>query len=143
MPGTTRTFTYTLIPDPDNAARTEVQVRKVMGWACDGDDRITCHEVSGAALGAVTMSMTIRARDRWWATQLAQDVLDLVLWGLKTNATRLDLQSRREEPHSHRGYQHGRTKTYREARSTNSEFTDPGVEPFGDESSTGTSTVST
>lgn len=116
MPGTTLTFTYTMIPDPDGVAFLEKRARKVLGWACDGDKRITCHEVSGAGLGAVTLSLTIHGRDRWWATQLAQDILDRVLWGLESGATRLDLQSHKQPPHTNRGYAHGRTVTVRGAR---------------------------
>ena len=113
MPGTKRSFTYTMIPPSDDVSRVEKQARKVLGWACEGDDRISCHEVTGSALGVVTLSMTIHGRDRWWTTQLAQDVLDIVLWGLRTNATRLQLQSRKLEAHTHRGYAHGRTKRHR------------------------------
>lgn len=116
MPGSTRTFSYTLIPEPDDVPLIESRVRKVVGYACDGDDRITCHDVAGTALGCVRISLTIKARDRWWATQLAQDILNLITWGLKTNATRLDLQSRRQDPHQNRGYAHGRTKRTRAPR---------------------------
>lgn len=133
MPRTTRTFTYTLIPPPDQVEAFDARVRKILGWACDGDSRITCHSVTGAALGTVSMSMTIKARDRWWVTQLAQDVLNHVLWGLETNATRLDLQSRRQEPHTHRGYQYGRTKTYRERASSTPGSTTCDNDPLGDD----------
>lgn len=116
MAGSKKTFTYTLVPAPDEVERVRAQAERVLGWACEGDDRITCHEVTGPALGVVTLSMTIHGRDRWWATQLAQDILNIVLWGLETGATRLDLQSRRQAPHQNRGYAHGRTKRYRERR---------------------------
>ena len=116
MAGSKKTFTYTLRPPLEDVDRVRGQAERVLGWACDGDSRITCHEVTGPALGVVTLSMTIHGRDRWWATQLAQDILNIVLWGLETNATRLDLQSRRQEPHQNRGYAHGRTKRYRERR---------------------------
>lgn len=117
MPGAKRTFTYTLIPEqPEDVPRVLAQAERVLGWACEGDPRITCHEVSGAGLGIVTLTMTIHGRDQWWATQLAQDILDLVRWGISTSATRLDLQSRKQAPHDHRGYAHGRTKRYRERR---------------------------
>lgn len=117
--GSKRTFTYSLIPEPSDVARVEAQARKVLAWACDGDDRITCHDVNGSALGVVTLSMTIHGRDRWWSTQLAQDVLNIVLWGLRNDVkTRLDLQSRQQEIHMHRGYAHGRTKRHRESAST-------------------------
>lgn len=136
MPGSNRTFTYTLIPEPDQAGNIESRARRVLGWACEGDDRISCHDVTGAALGAVTISLTIHGRDRWWSTQLAQDILNLVTWGLKTDATRLDLQSRRQDPHQHRGYEHGRTKRTRDRQLSSFESTaSTGPEPFveGDE----------
>lgn len=109
MAGTTRTFTYNIIPPPQEVSRVENKARRLLGWACDGDSRITCHDVSGSSLGVVTLSMTIKARDRWWATQLAQDVLNRVLWGLK--GIRLDLQSVGPEPHTNRG--HARTRSNR------------------------------
>lgn len=118
MPGSKTIFTYTLTPKPEEVDKVRAQADRVLGWACEGDTRITCHEVTGTALGAVTLSMTIHGRDRWWATQLAQDILNIVLWGLETGATRLDLQSRRQPPHDHRGYAHGRTKRYRERART-------------------------
>lgn len=118
MPGSTRTFTYTLVPALEDVARVERQARKVLGWACDGDTRITCHTVSGSPLGVVTLSLTVVGRDRWWATQLAQDILNRVLWGLQTNATQLQLQSRRQDPHTHRGYAHGRKKRYKDSGSS-------------------------
>lgn len=117
MPGSTRTFTYTLVPSTEDVAKMEKRAQKILGWACEGDKRITCHNVTGSALGIVTLSMTIRGRDRWWATQLAQDVLNLVTWGLETGATRTQLESRRQEPHDHRGYAHGRTKRHRDSSS--------------------------
>lgn len=110
MPGTTLTFSYSIIPAPDNVENIEKRARKVLGWACDGDKRITCHEVTGAGLGIVTLSLTIHGRDRWWATQLAQDILNRVLWGLESGATRLDLQSRKQPPHKRRGYAYRRTR---------------------------------
>ena len=117
MPGSTRTFTYTLVPENEQVTRLEHRARKVLAWVCEGDDRITCQDVTGSALGVVTISMTVRGRDRWWATQLAQDVLNHVLWGLETGATQLQLQSRRQDPHTHRGYQHGRHRRYRSSTS--------------------------
>lgn len=116
MPGATRTFTYTIIPSSEDASTISAHARKVLGWACDGDPRITCHGISGDELGVVTLNLTIKARDQWWATQLAQDILNLVLWGIRNKATRLDLQSRRAAPHANRGYGHGRTKRTRTPR---------------------------
>lgn len=118
MAGSLRTFTYQLTPAPEDAPKVLSAATRILGWACDGDPRITCHEVTGEALGTVTLSMTILGRDRWWSTQLAQDVLDLVLWGIENTATRVDLESRRQKPHSNRGYRHGRTKRTRERATT-------------------------
>ena len=118
MPGSTRTFAYTLIPTtPGDTAKVAAKARKIMAYACDGDDRITCHGVNdkgveGEPLGRVTLSMTITARDQWWCKQLAQDVLNLVTWGLGTQVS-LDLRSARQPPHQQRGYGRGRTKTWR------------------------------
>lgn len=128
MAQTTRTFTYSFVPAPEDVERVERVTRKVLGAACDGDKRITCHDVTGTALGVVTLSMTIRARDRWWATQLAQDILNIVLWGLEGEAVRLDLQSVAPAPHDHRGYEHGRRKTYRD-RADSKASSEPLAEP--------------
>lgn len=121
MPGATRTFTYTIVPSSEDAVAVSTHARKVLGWACDGDPRITCHGISGDELGVVTLNLTIKARDQWWATQLAQDILNLVLWGIRNKATRLDLQSRRAAPHTNRGYGHGRTKRTRTPRQLEAE----------------------
>ena len=122
MPGSTRTFEYSLVPtSAETVTRLEKRAAKILGWVCEGDKRITCHNVTGSALGIVTLSMTIQGRDRWWATQLAQDVLNTVTWGLETGATRVQLESRRQEPHDHRGYAHGRTKRHRSSSVASSE----------------------
>jgi len=103
------------------------RVRKVLGYACDGDDRIECHDVTGEALGVVTMSLTIVGRDQWWCRQLAQDILNHVTWSLRNEAgATLDLQSWRLEPHQNRGYAHGRTKPYREPRPHRDDSRSPG-----------------
>jgi len=118
MGGSTRTFEYTLQPKNGDITRLLAQAERVLGWACDGDPAVTCHGVSGEALGIVTLNLTIRGRDQWWSRQLAQDVLNLVTWGLEANATQVQLESRRQEVHQHRGYRHGRTKRYREQGTT-------------------------
>lgn len=118
MTGSERSFTYTLLPAPESADRVFKQAEKILAWACEGDDRITCHGISGEAVGAITLNLTVKGRDQWWCRQLAQDIVNLVTWGLKTEATQLDLQSRRKPAHSHRGYAYGRSKPYREARQT-------------------------
>ena len=116
MAGSTRTFQYTLRPGDGDLTRVEIRARKILDWACAGDKRITHHDVSGTPLGVVVLSMTIHGRDRWWATQLAQDILDYMLWGLRTELPGLELQSDRLEPHMHRGYAHGRVKRHRGER---------------------------
>ena len=113
--GSRRTFSYRLQPASEDVAIVAARVRKILGVACDGDDRIECHDVSGEALGVVTMSLTIVNRDQWACRQLAQDILNMVTWGLK-NPTELDLVSQRQPVHMNRGYGHGRTKTYNEPR---------------------------
>ncbi len=116
--GSRRTFSYTMRAAPEDTERLATQARKILGWACDGDSRIECHDVSGEALGAVTMNMTIVGRDQWWCRQLAQDVINHITWGLKNGIqTKLELESHRQEPHRKRGYgEGGRTKTWRESK---------------------------
>lgn len=117
MPGTRRTYSYTLTPkDVDDTALVAAKVYKILGWACDGDKRVTCMGVTGEALGAVTMNFSIVGRDQWWSRQLAQDILNLVTWGLKQPAD-VDIQSTPAEIHMNRGYVRGnRTKRWRERR---------------------------
>lgn len=118
MPGSTRTFFYSLTPkDPEQIPVVAAKARKILGWACDGDKRITCHDIEGEALGTVTLRLTITGRDRWWATQLAQDILNFVTFSLQKDSVDLDLQSWRLPPHMNRGYERGgRTKRYRERK---------------------------
>lgn len=116
MPGTKRTFAYRIIPNTDDFDRTLRKAEKILGWRCDGDRRIDCHGISGTALGVIELNLTVIQRDRWAATQLAQDILNEVLWGIKTPA-KLDLASVAPPPHDNRGYERGnRTKRYREPR---------------------------
>ena len=117
MAGSRRTFEYVLTPGEGAVEQTFRRAKRVLAWACEGDDRIECHGISGEGLGAVTLNLTIVNRDQWACRQLAQDILNLVLWGLETDATQLALQSHRQQVHAHRGYSHGRTKTFREPRS--------------------------
>lgn len=116
MPQSSRTYTYTLVPAPENVERVRKRAEYLLGWACDGDTRITCHQVTGAELGVVTLNMTIKARDRWWAAQLAQDIIDKVVAGITNAPTRVEAQSEAHQPHDHRGYAHGRTKRHRDRR---------------------------
>lgn len=117
MPGSTRTFRYTLqAATGEGHEALANRARKVLGWACEGDKRIVCHGVEGDALGVVQINMTITGRDRWWTRQLAQDILNMVTWGLE-NPAQLELFSKSIEPHDHRGYAHGRVKTWRERQS--------------------------
>jgi hypothetical protein len=118
MTGSERTFTYTLLPAPESADRVLKQAEKILAWVCEGDARVTCHGISGEALGAITLNLTIKGRDQWWCRQLAQDIINLVTWGLKSDATKLDLQSHRQAAHTHRGYSYGRTKPFRQSRTT-------------------------
>lgn len=114
MPGTTRTFAYAIHPKSgEDLAVLERRARKVLGWACDGDSRITCHGVTGDALGFVQLNMTVVGRDRWRCMGVAQEILNMVTWGLAEPAS-VDLRSARPPVHDHRGYAHGRTKTWRE-----------------------------
>jgi len=114
MPGSRRTYSYALVPKTqEDAPKVLARAERILGWACDGDERIECHGVTGEALGSITLNLTIVGRDQWWSRQLAQDILNLVTWGLEKDATRLQLDSRRQEVHMNRGYAHGRTKTYR------------------------------
>lgn len=113
MAGSKRHFTYTLVPESGDVEQAARQARKVLGWACESDSRITCHEVTGDALGVVTLNLTIQGRDQWACRQLAQDILNYVTWGLQ-NPSELQLQSKRLPPHTVRGYSGGRTKTWRE-----------------------------
>jgi hypothetical protein len=142
MGGSRRTFTYTLTPGPEEVERVASQTKRILGWACDGDKRIECHDITGEALGVVTMNLTIIGRDQWWCRQLAQDLINLITWGLRNEVkTKLDLQSYRLEPHDNRGYDHGRTKRYREraprkARSPEETVTQP--EPMDSTSDTAT-----
>lgn len=122
MPGSIRDYTYVLTPTSEDMKRVLAQARKVMGWYCENEPRITNHAITGEALGLVTLTMTIHSRDQWASRQLAQDVLNYVTWGLKnTGATQMDLQSWRQEVHMNRGYAHGRTKRFREKKKTEPE----------------------
>lgn len=113
MPGSTRTFTYTLTPTEADLEKATARARKIMGWACDGDRRITCYGVEGQLYGVVQLSMKITGRDQWATRQIAQDLLNMVTWGL-SNPAEMRLLSERLDPHDHRGYAHGRIKTWKE-----------------------------
>lgn len=115
MPGSRRTFSYRLLPANEAIEQTAARARKILAWACDGDDRIECHGISGEAVGVVTLELTIVNRDQWACRQLAQDILNYVTWGL-ADPTNLDLTSERQPAHMNRGYGHGRTKRYNEPR---------------------------
>jgi hypothetical protein len=119
MPGSIREYNYTIKPEVEDLARAAGQARRVLGWACDGDKRITCYGVKGDALGVLQMSFTVRARDQWYSRELAQDILNMVTWGL-ANKAEVQLQSERLPPHEMRGYLYGRTKRWRERSSSSS-----------------------
>lgn len=113
MPGSVREYTYTIKPKgDDDVGRLTGQARRVLGWACDGDKRITCKGVTGDAFGLVQLSFTIKARDQWYSRELAQEILNLVTWGLASPAE-LQLASERLPAHQMRGYMHGRVKQWR------------------------------
>jgi hypothetical protein len=119
MAGSKRTFEYVLKPTGEDVEQTFRRAQRILGWACEGDKRIECHGISGEGLGVVKLNLTVTGRDQWACRQLVQDILNLVVWGLEKDATRLDLQSRRQEPHLTRGYgAGGRTKTYRSPKSS-------------------------
>lgn len=120
MPGSSRTFTYTIKPDDADMEKAARQARKILGWACEGDKRITCHGVSGDLYGVVQLNLTVVGRDQWWSRRLAQDILNMVTWGLRHPAE-IDLLSERQEPHDHRGYMYGRVKQWRERQSPSSD----------------------
>lgn len=117
MAGSKRSFSYSLTPAPEDTDKVFKQAQRVLGWACDGDDRVQCHEVTGEALGVVTLNVTVHGRDQWATRQITQDILNLILWGLKhPTDLEMDLKSERQEVHQHRGYAYGRTKRYREPK---------------------------
>lgn len=117
MAGSKRVFTYTLIPPAGEDTKVlAARARRILAWACDGDDRIVCQDISGEAVGVVTLNLTIQGRDQWWSRQLAQDIVNYVTWGL-ANPARLQLDSKREAPHHNRGYSGGRTKRWRDRSS--------------------------
>jgi len=115
MPGTRRTFTYSLTPDADDFDRVLKKAQRILGWACEGDHRVECHGITGEALGTITLNLTVVNRDRWAATQLAQDILNYVTWGVDTDIN-MDLGSLPPAPHEHRGYQFGRSKRFNEPK---------------------------
>lgn len=132
MPATSRTFTYTLVPAPGDVEAVSARVRKVVGWACDGDRALTCEGVTGEELGVVTFTLVARGRDRWWATQLVQDILNRIQDSLRDKPVRLVLGSASPPPHDHRGYAHGRTQRTRSPAqdSSTDPTTAPGVDPL-------------
>lgn len=130
MPGTVRTYTYTFVPAPEDVDLVTSHVKKVIGWACDGDTALTCEGVTGAELGLVRFQLKVRARDRWWATQLVQDVLAVIQQGLGSKTGRLLPTSEPPPPHQHRGYAYGRSRRTRTPRQPPS--TDPTTAESGD-----------
>lgn len=113
MPGSVRDFYYAITPqDPEAVQATVKRVRKILSYACIGDDRITCLEVEGEALGTIIIRAKITGRDQWWTRQLAQDVVNVITWGLEqqTGGLDLDLRSVRLPTHEARGYVAGNRK---------------------------------
>lgn len=113
MPGSVREYTYTIKPKgDDDLAKLTRQARRVLAWACDGDKRIECAGVTGDAFGLVQLKFTVKARDQWYSRKLAQDILNIVTWGLASPAE-LQLASERLPAHQMRGYMFGRVKQWR------------------------------
>jgi hypothetical protein len=113
VPGSKREYVYTVHPRPDDLRRVTRQARATLGWACDGDKRVECYGVTGEALGLVQFRFTVVARDQWYSRQLAQDILNIITWGLE-NPAEVQLASTRLPPHEMRGYLHGRSKRWRD-----------------------------
>jgi len=111
MAGSTRTFEYAIQADPELIPRL---MQRAEARACESNDQVTCHGVTGDALGLVILNLTVTGRDQWACRQIVQDILNYVTWGLSVKVTKLDLRSHRQEPHDHRGYSHGRTKRTRD-----------------------------
>lgn len=126
MAGSTRTFQYSIQADPAVIPRL---VARAEARACESNDQVTCHGVTGEALGVVIMNLTVTGRDQWACRQIVQDILNYVTWGVSVKVTKLDLTSRRQEPHDHRGYSHGRTKRGRAPNGSRPRPAPPAREP--------------
>lgn len=117
MAGSTRTYAYALTPPAEDTEKVLARANRILGWACDGDDRIICHGITGAAFGTVVLNLTVRGRDQWHSRQLAQNILNYITWSLGQSVeVEMDLQSWRQQTHMNRGYAHGRTKRHREKK---------------------------
>lgn len=107
---TTKSYVWTLHPfKEEELSDLARRARKVLAWACDGDDRITCMGVDGEALGMVQIKFSVTGRDRWWTGQLSQDLINTITMRLQ-NPADLDLKWERPPTHGNRGYQHGRSR---------------------------------
>lgn len=105
----TKTYRWRLTPRAEEAVEDLARrARKVLGWACDGDPRITCKGVTGEPFGFIDISFKITGRDLWWTGQLGQDIINLVTKRLLDPAA-VDIDIEREPIHDHRGYAYGRT----------------------------------
>ena len=110
---TTREYRFTLVPHEDaTTERLARRARKVLAWACEGENRITCQGVEGEAVGAVQLRFMVTAKDRWAAGQVAQDLVNAVTWGLEQPAG-FEVEGWHLPPHMNRGYGHGRVKRWR------------------------------
>jgi hypothetical protein len=104
----TRNYVWTVRPsDPAELPRLAKKARKVLAWACEGDDRLTCRGITGEAVGVIQLTFTVVGRDLWAAGQLGQDVITLATRRLKSVA---HVSSLPRPPHMHRGYAYGREK---------------------------------
>lgn len=122
---TTKSYVWTLHPFRDEElADLARRARKVLAWACDGDDRITCMGVDGESLGMVQIRFSVTGRDRWWTGQLSQDLINTITMKLQ-NPADLDLQWERPPTHGNRGYQHGRSRRINHAYGAGERAFDP------------------
>lgn len=108
---TTRAYQWTLTPAAESETVDELsrRARKVLAWACDGDDRISCKGVGGEGLGMVQISFSVTARDQWATGQISQDLINTITLRLR-NPAELDLVKERPPTHRSRGYGHGRSR---------------------------------
>lgn len=106
----TRDYVWRLRPGEDeDLAELSRRARKVLAWACEGDNRLTCQGVTGEALGFVEIGFRVVGRDLWAAGQIGQDIINLATRRLIRPA-HATVAMEPLGPHDHRGYAHGRTK---------------------------------
>lgn len=110
---TFREYRFTLTPHVDMTVEALARrARKVLAWACEGENRITCQGIEGEALGTVQLRFAVEAKDRWACGQVAQDLVNTVTWRLEQPAG-FEVEGWHLPPHMNRGYEHGRVKRWR------------------------------